>query len=267
MTTQMLLTRAKALKLYGIIDHWDEVCDASWLKQIIEWEEETRSYRSLERRLSQAKIGSFKPLTEFDWSWPVECDREAIEDLMELDFLKTGGNIILFGPNGVGKSTIASNIGQQAALRGHTVIFTTAGKMLDELASQDGDQALARRINYYDKPQLLIIDEVGYLSYSNRHADLLFAVISRRHQKRSTLITTNKAFNDWNQIFPNASCVVSLVDRLVHHSEIISIEAASFRLKEATDRAALRKRERAERRKARAAEKGKKTEGASDDQA
>ena len=267
MTTQMLLTRAKALKLYGIIDHWDEVCDASWLKQIIEWEEETRSYRSLERRLSQAKIGSFKPLTEFDWSWPVECDREAIEDLMELDFLKTGGNIILFGPNGVGKSTIASNIGQQAALRGHTVIFTTAGKMLDELASQDGDQALARRLNYYDKPQLLIIDEVGYLSYSNRHADLLFAVISRRHQKRSTLITTNKPFNDWNQIFPNASCVVSLVDRLVHHSEIISIDAASFRLKEATDRAALRKRERAERRKEKAAEKGKKTEGASDDQA
>jgi DNA replication protein DnaC len=260
MTTDMLLTRAKALKLHGLINHWQEVCDAPWMRQLIEWEEETRSYRGLERRLAQAKLEPFKSLAEFDWSWPTECDREAVEDLMQLDFLKSGCNIILFGPNGVGKSTIACNIGHQAALRGHTVLFTTAAKLLDDLAVQDGDQALSRRFSHYDKPGLLIIDEVGYLSYSNRHADLLFEVVSRRHQKRSTVITTNKPFNEWGQIFPNASCVVSLIDRLVHRSEIISIEAASFRLKDATDEADLRKQDRAERRKAKVVAKSTKNE-------
>lgn len=108
--------------------------------------------------------------------------------------------------------------------------------MLNELASQDGDNALRRKIKYYVQPQLLVIDEVGYLSYSNRHADLLFEIISRRYQQKSTLVTTNKPFTEWGDLFPNASCVVSLIDRLVHHSEIISIEADSYRLKEAKEK-------------------------------
>jgi DNA replication protein DnaC len=108
--------------------------------------------------------------------------------------------------------------------------------MLNNLASLDGDSSLRRRLQYHTKPALLFIDEVGYLSYSHRHADLLFEIISRRYEKKSTLVTTNKPFSEWAEIFPNASCVVSLVDRLVHHSEIISIEADSFRLKEATEK-------------------------------
>ena len=108
--------------------------------------------------------------------------------------------------------------------------------MLNELAALDSDSALRRRIKYYTQPQLLIIDEVGYLSYSNRHADLLFEIISRRYETHSTMITTNKPFNEWRDIFPNATCVVSIIDRLVHHSEVINIEADSYRLKEATEK-------------------------------
>jgi len=144
----------------------------------------------------------------------------------------------------VGKSTIARNIAHQAVLEGHTVLFTTAAQMLNELAAQDGDRALRRRLVLYARPRLLVIDEIGYLSYSNRHADLLFEVVSRRYEEKSLLITTNRPFAEWNEVFPNAACVVSLVDRLVHHAEIIPIEGESYRLKEARERTERRKRQR-----------------------
>lgn len=244
MTTD-LKSRATALKLYGLVAHWEEVSQTPWVEPFIRWEETERDHRSLERRLQSAHLGRFKSLVDFDWSWPKVCERDAIEELMQLTFLDHATNIILSGPNGVGKTTIAQNIGYQAVLNGHTALFTTAGHMLNELAAQDGDNALRRRIQYYTKPSLLCIDEMGYLSYSNRHADLLFAIISRRYQERSTLITTNKPFSEWNELFPNASCVVSLIDRLVHHSEIISIEAESFRFKEAKEDSLKRKELRA----------------------
>lgn len=245
MITETLLKRAKALKLYGLISRWDELDPLSWPKDLIAWEEDERSKRSLERRVKSARIGRFKSLEQFDWQWPKYCDRQAIMACMQLTFIKEITNIILCGPNGVGKSTIARNIGHHAVLQGHTVLFTTAGHMLNELASQDGDNALRRRIKHYVQPTVLIIDEVGYLSYSNRHADLLFEIISRRYQDKPTVITTNKPFSEWGEIFPNASCVVSLIDRLVHNSEIITIEASSFRLKEAKEQSVIRKAARA----------------------
>jgi DNA replication protein DnaC len=242
-----LLERAKALKLHGLISHWDEVEQAAWVEQLIAWEETEKLHRGLERRFSSARLGRFKLLNEFDWSWPQSCDRQAVEDLMRLAFIKESINIFLCGPNGVGKSTIARNIAHQAIIRGYTVLFVTAGQMLNELASQDGDNALRRRIKYYVQPQLLVIDEMGYLSYSLRHADLLFEIVSQRYEKKSTVVTTNKPFAQWGDMFPNATCVVSLIDRLVHHSEIISIEAKSYRLKEALEQNAKRKEIRANR--------------------
>jgi DNA replication protein DnaC len=247
MTTDDLLLRAKALKFYGILSHLEEITDKELIERIIIWEETERSQRSLERRLCSSHIGNFKPLVEFDWNWPKKCDREAIEELMQLDFIKEATNVILCGPSGAGKSTLACNIAYQAVIRGYTVLFTTAGYMLNDLASQDGDNALRRKIKYYTKSQFLCIDELGYLSYSNRHADLLFEIISRRHQEKSTLVTTNKPFSEWREMFPNASCVVSLIDRLVHNSEIISIEADSYRLKEAKERSLKRSESRTKR--------------------
>lgn len=137
----------------------------------------------------------------------------------------------------MGKTTLARNIAHQAVIAGHTVLFTTAAAMLGDLAGQDGDLALKRRLNHYVRPQLLLIDEVGYLSYSNRHADLLFEIVSRRYEHKSTLVTTNRPFAEWGQVFPNAPCVVSLIDRLIHHAEIVAIEGDSYRLKEARERA------------------------------
>ena len=150
----------------------------------------------------------------------------------------------IVGPNGVGKSMFAQNIAYQAVIDGHTVLFTSAGQMLGDLCALDSDSALQRRLRHYARPQLLVIDEVGYLSYSNRHADMLFQLISRRYQNKSTLITTNRAFGEWHEVFPNAACVVSLVDRLVHNAEIVAIEGESYRLKEARERAEARGRKR-----------------------
>jgi DNA replication protein DnaC len=151
---------------------------------------------------------------------------------------------VFVGPNGVGKSMFAQNIAYQAVIDGHTVLFTTAGQLLGDLCALDSDSTLQRRLRHYARPQLLVIDEVGYLSYSNRHADMLFQLVSRRYQNKSTLITTNRAFGEWNEVFPNAACVVSLVDRLVHNAEIVAIEGESYRLKEARDRAEARARNR-----------------------
>ena len=197
-----LQQRAAALRLHGLLAHWPEIAHADWVPQLLDWEEQERSRRSLERRLSDARVGRFKPLADFDWAWPTRCDRQAIEDLMSLSFMADATNVFLVGPNGIGKTMVAQNLAYQALLQGHTVLFITAGKMLGDLAALDGDSALRRRLRQYAAIDLLCLDEVGYLSYSSRHADLLFELTNRRYEHKSTLITTNKSFQEWNEVFP-----------------------------------------------------------------
>jgi DNA replication protein DnaC len=232
--------RATALQLHGVLAHWSDCADQPWLDSLLGWEESERARRSLERRLRCAHIGRFKLLADFDWAWPTACDQRTIAELMTLEFVSSATNAILIGASGLGKTMIAQNIAHQAVINGHTVMFATAGHLLGELAGLDSDSALRYRLRRYAAPDLLVIDEVGYLSYSNRHADLLFELINRRHEKKSTVITTNKAFSEWSEVFPNASCVVAMIDRLVHHAEIISIKGESYRRKEAQERAAAK---------------------------
>ena len=254
-----LHTQATELRLHGLLAHWPEVMtDPESARRIVQWlgwEAAERGRRSLERRLREAHIGRFKPLADFDWSWPGQIDRAAVVDLMTLQFLADASNVVLVGPNGVGKTMCACNLGYQAVLAGHTALFVTAGQLLGELAALDSDSTLRRRLRHYAAPDLLLIDEVGYLSYSNRHADLLFELVSRRYQVKSTVITTNRAFAEWGEVFPNAACVVSLVDRLMHRAEVVRIEGESYRAKEAQERLAERTKQRAV--KAAVARKGK----------
>jgi DNA replication protein DnaC len=236
-----LQRRARALHLSGLLAHWEAVRanpeHLAWTQALLDWEEAERAQRSLQRRLGAARIGRFKPLADFDWGWPAQCDRAAVQELMTLAFMADATNVVLVGPNGVGKSMLACNLAHQALVEGRTVLFTSAGQLLGDLAALDSDSALRRRLRHYARPDLLLIDEVGYLSYSNRHADLLFELISRRYQNKSTVVTTNKPFGQWHEVFPNASCVVSLIDRLVHRCEVLAIEGESYRLKEAKERA------------------------------
>lgn len=243
-TTDLLRQRTQALRLHGLLAHWSEVAAAPWLADLLDWEEQERARRSLERRLTAAHIGQFKPLVDFDWAWPKRCDRAAIEELMTLQFMQEATNVVLVGPNGIGKSTLARNLAHQALVHGHTVLFMSAGQLLGDLAALDSDSALRRRLRHYAAADLLCIDEVGYLSYSNRHADLLFELTNRRYEHKSTLLTTNKTFSDWHEVFPNAACVVSLIDRLVHNAEVVVLEGESYRLKEARERAERRAQKR-----------------------
>jgi DNA replication protein DnaC len=249
-TDSQLKGRLRALGLYGLLARWDEVNALPWLHDLLAIEEAERQRRSLARRLRDSRIGAFKSITDFDWNWPRKIDRQAIEELFGLGFMDDGTNAILVGPNGVGKTLILQNLAHHALVQGHTVRVTSASDMLADLAGQESSAALARRLRRYTLPRLLCVDEVGYLSYSNRYADLLFEVVTRRYDaNRPVLISTNKAFSDWSEVFPHAACTVTLVDRLVHRSEIFEIEGDSYRLKEAKERQAKRS---ASRRKAKA---------------
>lgn len=239
-----LRERVARLGFHGLVSRWDELAGEPWIERMIRIEEEERSRRSLERRVRNAKLGPFKPIGDFDWSWPKKIDREAVEELFRFEFLAEAANVVLIGPNGVGKTTIAQNLAHAALLAGHTALFVSGSAMLNDLAAQDGPIALARRLRRYVRPSLLAIDEVGYLSYSPQHADLLFDIVNRRNADRSTVVTTNKPFGEWNEVFPNSSSVVALVDRLVHRSEILEIDGESYRLKEAKERTEARRNKR-----------------------
>jgi DNA replication protein DnaC len=240
MTNEEMRKRAAALGFHGLVARWDELADPAWILPLLEGEEAERRRRSLERRIKNAHIGAFKPMADFDWTWPAKIPRDLVEDLLSLQFIRDATNAVFRGPNGVGKSMITKNIAHAALLQGHTVCYTTASAMLAELASQDGSIALQRRLRRYQRYELLVIDEVGYLSYDNRHADLLFEVVNRRYRNRSIVISTNRPFAEWNEVFPSAACVVALIDRLIHDAEIVVIAGESYRAKEAAENAARR---------------------------
>jgi DNA replication protein DnaC len=240
-----LKDRARRLKLWGLLANWEQLSKQTWVREYLGVEEDERDRRSLERRIRGARLGAFKSMADFDWEWPQKIDRDQVEDLMQLGFLDDAANVVLLGPSGIGKTMIAQNLCYQALQHGHAVRRVTASEMLNDLAAQDSSAALARRLRRYCKPTLLLLDEVGYLSYDGRYGDLLFEVVSRRHLQRSTVLTTNKAFSEWTQVFAAASCVSALVDRIVHRAEIVSIAGESYRQKEAMERAERRVKERA----------------------
>ncbi len=211
-------------------------------EHLVDIEEKDRALRSLERRTSRSRLGKFKPMADFDWTWPKKIDRDLVDSAVRVDFLAAARNIVLVAPQGLGKTTIAQNIAHQAILAGHSVLFLTAAQLLLDLAAQDSARALDRRLQHYAKVSLLVLDEVGYLAFDSRNADLLFQVISRRYEKKSLVLTTNLAFNDWPSIFPSATCATALVDRVIHHADVIAIEGQSYRLREAEARTTARRK-------------------------
>lgn len=202
------------------------------LEYVATLESADRARRGLEGRRKRSKLERFKPMADFDWNWPKKIDRPLVESLFTLDFLDGARNVVLVAPAGLGKTMIAQNLANQAIVAGRTVLFLTAAQLMLDLASQESARALDRRLRYYANISVLVLDEVGYLAFDNRNADLFFQIVSRRYEKKSLILTTNLAFKEWHTIFPTATCAHALIERVVHHADVVKIEGESYRLRE-----------------------------------
>jgi DNA replication protein DnaC len=204
-------------------------------EKLVLMERTERDARNLHSRTRAATLGTFKPLDRFDWEHPKKIDRPLYEHLLTMDFIDQAHNVLFRGASGIGKTMLAQNLALVALQQGYTVRFTTLAAALADLLKQESLPALERRLKRYTLPSLLILDEIGYVPCDSRSADLLYNIISRRHEVRSTVITTNLAFKRWGTVFPGAACVAALVDRFVQHCHILDIDAESWREKESRD--------------------------------
>ncbi len=249
-TNNSLAARLKQIGLCAVPTQLDDFiarvtkarCSAHQiLEELAKAEATERSRRSLERRLRMSGIRRFKPMADFDWSWPTKIERDIIERALTLDFLGETRNLILVGRNGLGKTMIAQNIAHAAVLAGHTVLFRSAAALLEELHRQS-PEGRRHKLRGYANVGLLCIDEVGYLSFDDKAADLLYEVVNRRYERKPVILTTNRPFKEWNEVFPNATCIVTLLDRLLHHADVTAIEGESYRMRESEQETAARRR-------------------------
>jgi DNA replication protein DnaC len=206
-----------------------------YLRRLVEGEVARREDKSLERRIRYARFPLIKTLDQFQWNWPKKINRPQIQNLFRLGFIENKSNAILVGGVGLGKTHLSLALGHTACLRGYTVLFTTAIDIIHTLsaATAIGAGALKRTMQRYLKPRLLICDEIGYLPIDKLGADLLFQIISERYERGSILMSTNRAFKHWPEIFNHDSVLTSaILDRLLHHAEVSLIEGKSFRAKD-----------------------------------
>ena len=204
-----------------------------YLAQLVEGEYTTREMRSIERRISNARFPVRKTLDDFQWSWPKKINRLQIQNLFRLDFIATCTNVVMIGNVGLGKTHLSIALGHAACTSGHSVLFATAVDIINTLATAQSAGQLKREIHRYVKPAVLIVDELGYLPIDKHGADLLFQIISERYERAPIVITTNRAYKHWAQIFNNDSTLTSaILDRIMHHVDTIIIEGKSFRMKD-----------------------------------
>jgi len=204
-----------------------------YLARLVEGEAHRRETRSIERRVKAARFPMLKSLDQFQWNWPKKINRPQIQNLFRLAFLETHANVIFLGGVGLGKSHFAIALGHAACLHGHSALFTTAVDIINTLAAAQVNGGLKREMAKYLKPRLLIIDELGYLPIDKFGADSLFQIFSQRYERGSTVVTTNRAYKHWPEVFNNDSTLTSaLLDRLLHHAETVIIEGKSYRAKD-----------------------------------
>ena len=204
-----------------------------YLEKLADGEAALRKDRSIQRRIRMARFPVIKTLDQFNWTWPKKINRLQVQQLFRLQFVKQASNVIFIGGVGVGKTHLASALGYAACLEGLPVLFTTAIDVINTLAAAQAAGTIKQTLKKFTKPSLLILDELGFLPIDKTGADLLFQVISLRYEQGALVITSNRAFKDWPEIFNNDSTLTSaILDRLLHHAETILIEGKSYRMKE-----------------------------------
>jgi DNA replication protein DnaC len=205
----------------------------NYLTELATAETNLRQDRATKRRIRTARFAQIKTLEQFKWSWPNKINQLQVKNLFRLKFVDERSNVIFLGGVGLGKTHLATALGYHACLQGHTVLFCSAVDAINNLAAAQSAGRLKQELKKYHKPELVILDELGYLPIDKTGADLLFQIISHRYEQGSLIITTNRAFKHWPEIFNNDSTLTSaLLDRLLHHTETVIIEEKSYRMKE-----------------------------------
>lgn len=209
--------------------HWTPV---HYLAELTEAEINLRRDHRIQRRIKMARFPVLKSIDAFDWNWPKKINRMHVQDLFRLAFMELSANVIFLGGVGLGKTHLSTALAYQACLKGHTVLFAQAIEIINSLSAAQSAGRLKSEMKKYCSPDLLVIDELGYLPVDRKGADLLFQVISKRYEHGSIILTTNKQFKKWPEIFCNDATLTSAVlDRLLHHAETVVIEGKSYRMK------------------------------------
>ena len=230
------------LKLPFMREHVEELArraaQSQWshvdfLARLVEGEADQRQDRARQRRIQQARFPVLKTLDQFDFTWPAKINRLQVQNLFRLKFVQDKANAILVGGVGLGKSHLAIALGYTACLAGFRVRFTTAVDIVNNLSAADKAGRFVEELKKYIRPDLLVMDELGYLPIDKRGADLLFQIISQRYERGAIVLTTNKVFKHWPNIFNNDSTLTSaILDRILHHAETVVIEGKSYRMKD-----------------------------------
>jgi DNA replication protein DnaC len=230
------------LKLLEIAKHYREVLDDAARKgcsmlevlaTLIGLEQTVRAQRALERRLREARLPPRKTLAEYQFDFPKRVPKAAIVRLFDCDFIERHGCAVLIGQTGLGKSHLLTALGYVACERGHSVRHTRVVDMINHLTTAQINGLLGKALKHYTRPDLLLLDELGYLPIDKRGADLLFQVIAARYESGSIVLTTNRPFREWGALFDvDNTLATALIDRLMHHGEAIVIRGDSYRTKD-----------------------------------
>jgi len=240
MSAESVVDKCKALKLKAIADNLEPTIilaeQKNWsmlqaVDHLFSLEIELRRKNRIDRCFRQSKLYETPTIDQFDFNYhhSRKSNKTRILNLMDLQFVEHNKDIVLIGNPGVGKSLVAKCIAYAATQAGQKVLFTTAMDMINHLIAAEADHSLLKKLHHYQSQELLVIDEIGYLSLGSQGSNLFFQVISARHEKRSTIITTNRSFAQWGKIFDNTTVATAIADRLVYNSEILIMEGPSYR--------------------------------------
>jgi len=204
----------------------------TFLVQALQTEWQGRFQRNVEARLKLARFPWIKTLDQFEFEFQPSLDRKQVRELAGMSFVERGHNVILLGPPGVGKTHLAIALGVKAVEARYSVLFLTLEQLMTRLVKAFHENRLERTLQQLTYPKLLIIDEIGYLPLSNTEASLFFRLVARRYERASLIITSNKSFLDWGEVFNDPVLATAVLDRLLHYATTLNIKGESYRLKE-----------------------------------